>query len=97
MSITDTTIIPVATADLLIQAWIERNPHHTGREDVRIRGEGVPVWALIGYLHAAGGDIDRVAVDYRVARDAVLAAIAYYQRHTDLIDAHLEANLARPS
>jgi uncharacterized protein (DUF433 family) len=96
MSISDATIIGDVDAEILIQEWIERNPHHPGRDDVRIRGEGVPVWALIGYLHAASGDIERVAADYRIARDAVLAAIACYQRNTAIIDARLDANLARP-
>ena len=80
--------------DQLIERYIEPDPQHPGDEDVRIVGTGVPVWALIAYLQAAGGDVHRVADDYELPLDAILAARAYYQLHRMLIDARIAANAA---
>ena len=76
----------------LVAALIERDPYHPGPMDVVVRERHVPVWALVNYLVAAEGDIDRVAADYRISADAVRAALVYYNDHKDLIDARLEAN-----
>jgi hypothetical protein len=38
------------------------------------------------------GDVARVAADYALPCEAVKAAIAYYQRHKNLIDARIAAN-----
>ena len=38
---------PLSPAEL-IQTYIERNPHHPGRADVRLKDSCVPVWAIIG-------------------------------------------------
>lgn len=50
------------------------------------------VWALVGYLRGAQGDILRVADDYDIPVEAVEAAIAYYHEHQILIDARRAAN-----
>jgi uncharacterized protein (DUF433 family) len=76
----------------LIERWIERNRYKPGIEEAQVVRFEVPVYALIGYLEAAGGDADRVARDYDVPREAVDAAIAYYRRHTAAIDARITAN-----
>lgn len=60
---------------------------------MRVREGGVPIWALIGYLEAVEGDLDRAARDYEISRDAVEAAVAYYRRNRDVIDARIEANV----
>lgn len=64
-----------------------------GRADARLRDSGVPVWALVGHLRAVN-DIDQVARDYELSHAAVDAALAYYQRYKDLIDARLLLNTA---
>jgi uncharacterized protein (DUF433 family) len=76
----------------LIEKYIEPNPHRPGIAEARVVGYGVSVWALVGYLEAVHGDVARVANDYRLPREAVEAALAYYRRHKNLIDARLEAN-----
>src|SRR5262245_52949968 len=58
-------------AEALIERYVEPNPHHPGPADVRLREYCVPVWALIGYWKAAEGDVERVAADYRLPREAV--------------------------
>lgn len=76
----------------LIERHIELNPHKPGLAEARLKASGVAVWALVGYLPAVGGDLDRVAADYELAREAVESALAYYQQHQALIDARLAAN-----
>ena len=80
--------------EALIERYVEPNPHHPGPADVRLREYCVPVWALIGYWKAAEGDVERVAADYRLPREAVEAAIAYYKRNRAVIDARIAANAA---
>ncbi len=58
----------------------------------RLAGSGVEVWALIGYLRAYS--VDETAVDYDLPREAVEAALAYYEQNRGIIDARLAANAA---
>lgn len=81
-------------ADTPIEQYLEPNPYRDGLDEVRLKGYGVAVWALMGYLHTPGATIERVAADYGVPVAAVQAAYAYYQRHKDLIDARIAANNA---
>jgi uncharacterized protein (DUF433 family) len=64
-----------------------------GLADARVIGYGVPVWALVGYWQANGRDIDLVARDYELPREAALAAIAFYQHHREIIEARMQANI----
>ncbi|HVC32824.1 MAG TPA: hypothetical protein VNL16_04875 [Chloroflexota bacterium] len=77
-----------------IDRYIELNPQRPGAANARLVGSGVPIWALVGYLEAAHGDLGVVAEDYGIARDAVEAAIAYYHQYRILIDARIAANAA---
>lgn len=82
-----------ATDDELIERYIELNPNRPGRDRASIKRYGVEVWALIGYYQGeAGADIKRIAKDYDIPVDAVRAALAYYAREKDLIDARLKLN-----
>ena len=76
----------------LIARYIEPNPHRPGLDEAWLKDYGVSVWALVGYLEAASGDVARVAADYELPREAVDAALAYYRRHKPVIDARLAAN-----
>lgn len=58
----------------------------------RLRESGVPVWSIIGYLRMMDGDTTRVARAFRVPVEAIEAALAYYQRHEEAIDARLLIN-----
>ncbi len=80
------------THEMLIEQYIEQNPHRPGLDEARLIGYGVAVWALIGYLGGAMGDVQRVAEDYDIPVEAVEAAIAYYNEHQILIDARRAAN-----
>jgi uncharacterized protein (DUF433 family) len=80
----------------LIAQYIEPHPYRAGPAEVRIKGRGVSVWALIGSLRLAKepGEVavDQVAEAYQVPRDAVRAALAYYAQHRTEIDARLAEN-----
>jgi uncharacterized protein (DUF433 family) len=65
-----------------------------GRADARLREYGVPVWALIGQLRALDGDLEQLARDYELPREAVEAALAYYRCNKEYIDARLLLNSA---
>jgi uncharacterized protein (DUF433 family) len=84
-----------ARHDRLIERHIDASwdRYPGGRADARLLDSGVPVWALIGQLEA-GGDLDQVAADYSLPREAVEAALAYYRRHRALIDARILLNTA---
>ncbi|MBI2940770.1 MAG: DUF433 domain-containing protein [Chloroflexi bacterium] len=78
----------------LIERYIEPNPHRPGAAEARLIDYCVPVWALVAHLDAVDGSADRLADDYRLPRETVLAALAYYRRHKNLIDARIAANAA---
>ena len=63
-----------------------------GRHKARLREHGVSVWALIGQLRVRNDDVDLVARDYELPREAVEAALAYYRRNRKHIDAWLLLN-----
>lgn len=78
--------------------------HRPGPARGRLIAEQIPVWAIIGHLKAIADTTDRTtasdeaiaqaAIDYDVRREAVLAALLYYDEHRCAIDALLEANAA---
>lgn len=76
----------------LIREQIELDPSRPGASGARLVGFAVPVWALVGYLKAGDWSVDDAATAFEVPRDAVLAAIAYYELHPAVIEAKLEAN-----
>ena len=76
----------------LITEWIEQNPHYPGPSNVRIKGYGNSVWALVGDLGAVDGDLHALAWEFDLPVEAVEAAMAYYRAHKEVIDARLAAN-----
>jgi len=76
----------------LIAKWIKPGVHSASADEARIARTGVPVWALIGHLPAAENDVCQVAKDYELPVDAVRAAVAYYERNREAIDARLAQN-----
>jgi len=78
--------------DELITRYIEPNPYHPGLDAARLKQYGVSVWSIIAHLHVVGHDVTQVAADYGLPSETVEAAIAYYRRHKDLIDARIVAN-----
>lgn len=78
--------------DELIEQFIELDPRRPGKAEARLKMYHTKVWALAGYLPAVCGDLDRVASDYHLPREAVEAAIAFYERYKDIIDDRLAAN-----
>jgi uncharacterized protein (DUF433 family) len=86
----------VARDQELIARYIdpEWDRYPSGRADARLKDYGVPVWALIGQLRAIGDDLDELAQSYRLLREAVDAALAYYRQNKKYIDARILLNSA---
>ncbi len=78
--------------DTLVAAYIEQNPDRPGKDEARLKTYGVSVWAIIGYWKTTG-NIAETAAGYDVPIEAVEAALVYYDRHRELIDARLDVNL----
>jgi uncharacterized protein (DUF433 family) len=77
---------------LLIERYIEPDPFRPGPGEARLKEYGVPVWALVGHMNAVHGRVAQVAEDYDLPKEAVEAALAFYDRHRVAIDARLESN-----
>ena len=87
-----------------LRRMVGSDKHRPGPAYGRLVKEQVPVWAIIGYVKAimeATGSLSitedvvgRVAVDYDIHPEAVLAALLYYEEHRNAIDALLEENAA---
>ena len=76
----------------LIARYIEQDPYRPGRYNARLTPYGVAVWAIAGRFEAVNhGDLNKAAADYAIPREAVEAALAYYERNKAAIDARLEA------
>lgn len=75
-----------------IARYVEMNPHRPWVADARLAESGVPVWAIIAYMKAVDHDLTQVALDYDVPKEAVVAAVLFYARHKDAIDARITAN-----
>jgi uncharacterized protein (DUF433 family) len=89
--VTDSSTRPL-TDDELIERYIE--PGSTRRDRARVREQGVPVWALIGYLRVSGDEAG-VAHDYAISDEAMRAALAFFRRNREVIDARLTLNNAQ--
>ncbi len=90
----------------IINRWITVDHRHPGIDGVRL-GYRTHVWAIIGQIDPDQDDpIEAMAQAHDLPREAVFAALAWYQRHPDILasraatyDANsllqLEANLLR--
>jgi len=78
--------------DVSLARYIEENPFKPGVANARLVESGMAIWAFAGALEAAGSDPEQVAHDYELSREQVGAAIAYYQRHKEIIDDRRVAN-----
>ena len=63
-----------------------------GRADARLKVSGVDIWAIVTYLNLYEGDADRVAREYDLSPEEMAAALAYYQRYKQYIDARILLN-----
>lgn len=78
--------------DALIEQYIELDPRRPRLDEAQVKDYGIAVWAIIGRLEAAHGDVEQAAADYDLPPDAVRAALAYYQQNRDMIEARRAAN-----
>lgn len=62
--------------------------------EARLRDSGVSVWAIVESLRLMEGARERVVADFDISLEALDAALAYYERHKDVIDAKITLNAA---
>jgi uncharacterized protein (DUF433 family) len=72
-----------------LDAMVEQDPRRPGRHNARMRDYGTHVWAIIAALQGTNWDIPRVASEYHMPEEAIRAAIRYYERNKEFIDAEL--------
>ena len=73
-------------------ALVVEDPLEPGPANARLAASWIHVWALIGYLQGNGWDIEEAAQAYRIPKQAVDAAVVYYEQHRQEIEARLEDN-----
>jgi uncharacterized protein (DUF433 family) len=81
-----------SSEDELIRRHMAPAEDQAAIADARLVESGVPVWALAGYAPLVDWDAERIAADYALSVDEVAAALAYYRRHRDVIEARIAAN-----
>ena len=82
----------MARGDSGLDQWREEDPDAPGPAEARTKGEGAPIWALVGHLPAVDNDPVWLAAEYRLPEAAVTAALHYYTLHRDMIDDRIAAN-----
>lgn len=83
--------VSAEAAEVLIARYIDVNPFGLGPEYARLRDRNISVWFMVANMDALGGDLAEIAEDFEVPVEAALAAVYYYWRHRDLIDARIAA------
>jgi hypothetical protein len=83
------SLTDLAGEDDLIARWIEPDPHYPTRERAWLRDHPVSVAAVIRRWQSLAGDVLAAADALRVPKEAVAAALAYYRRNKEFIDARL--------
>lgn len=76
------------TDDELIARYLEPNPYKPGKAHYRLVESGMSVWAFAGWLVAANGDLAFLAEDLELSPAQVDAALAFYERHKEIVDDH---------
>jgi uncharacterized protein (DUF433 family) len=80
---------PTEVNETELDAMVEQDPRRPGRHNARMRDYGTHVWALIAALQGSNWNIDQVAKEYHIPEVAIRAAIRYYERNREFIDAEL--------
>jgi uncharacterized protein (DUF433 family) len=79
----------------LIEKYIDLNyDRYGGRADARLKHSGVSVWAIVAFLPIYDGDVDKVAWHFQLLPEEMEAALAYYRRHKQYVDARVLLNEA---
>lgn len=73
----------------LIERWIDPDPRDYGVSDARLKRTGTSVAAIISDLEAENGDVGQAAQDFVATHDEILAAVFFYWRHKEIIDAEI--------
>ena len=73
----------------LIARYIKPHPSDRGRAYAWFPAYGHSVAAIVRGIRGREGDIGQTAADWEMPEEAVRAAIAFYRRHREFIDARI--------
>lgn len=76
----------------LINLYIDASSAAGGMADARLRHSWVPIWAVIGHIPVTGDAPEALADAYDIPVEEAEAALAFYRRHRDIVDARIAAN-----
>ena len=84
-----------ATADEaeLIARYVKPHPHRGGRAEAWFPEFGYRVATLISYMQSEDATIAQTARHYEMPEEAVRAAIGFYRRNREAIDARITLDL----
>lgn len=85
---------PIDSRSGLILRYLEHHPHRNSVAEMRTCDGAIPVWALVGHWAGIGWDVKHTAIDYEIDEEAVLAAIALFDLHPEIILDRIQANSA---
>ncbi|HET7037968.1 MAG TPA: hypothetical protein VFI42_20010 [Thermomicrobiaceae bacterium] len=88
------TSTPSGEIEAIVARHVEPRPGGLGPDRARLRDSGVSIWLIIADLDATDGDIEQVIHDYDLHASEVIAAIYYYLRNPELIEARVALNEA---
>lgn len=105
MNSLDLPSLSLATDGDRLRHMVIPDRHRHGPAYGHLRDEQIPIWAIVGYAKAimeATGErtitsdvIARVAHDYDIGLEAVLASLLSYEEHRAAIDVIVHQNSAR--
>ncbi len=82
----------LTTEDVLIAAHVRPHPWRKSASWAVVGERSVPIWAVMSRYDLAYDDAETIAREYGMSVDAVHAAVAYYHRHRNGIDAIIASN-----
>lgn len=80
------------TDDELIARYLEPNPYKPGKANYRLVESGMAMWAFANVLEAENGNLAYIADGWEISPAQIDAAIAFYERHREVVDDQRIAN-----
>lgn len=87
-------MVAVEAIEALIARHVDPNPSGQGPGSARLRDSGVSVWLVIACMDPFGENLEDLADDYDLPEAEVMAALYFYWRHREAIDARIAQSRA---
>jgi len=87
MAISTPRALSPDSIDALINERVVPNPYQSGRHNSVFRGGRTHLWAVLAHLRDDRANLVEVATLYGLPEEALLAALAFREKHQTLFDA----------